>query len=69
MQTPTNLSSLAGLVFAVCLIGQLAVVMAGAAAIGWGKSSIENSLQQLDPAYEAVEFGILTGKEGTAGAP
>jgi hypothetical protein len=59
MQTPTKLSSLAGLVFAACLIGQLAVVMAGAAAIGWGKSSIENSLQQLDPAYEAVEFGAL----------
>jgi hypothetical protein len=59
MQTPTKLSSLAGLVFAACLIAQLAMVMAGAAAIGWGKSSIESSLQQLDPAYEAVEFGVL----------
>ena len=45
--------------FAACLIAQLAMVMAGAAAIGWGKSSIESSLQQLDPAYEAVEFGVL----------
>ena len=57
MQTPTKPSSLAGLALAVCLIGQLAVVMAGAAAIGWGKTSIENSLQPLAPAFGEVEVG------------
>ena len=57
MQTPTKSSSLHGLALAVCLIGQLAVVMAGAAAIGWGKASIEDSLQPLAPAFGEVEVG------------
>jgi len=58
MKTPTKPSPLAGLAFTACLIGQLAVVMAGAAAIGWGKTSIENSLSPLAPAFEAAEFRV-----------
>jgi hypothetical protein len=58
MKTPTKSSSLAGLAFAACLIGQLAVVVAGAAAIGWGKTSIENSLQPLAPAFGAAELRL-----------
>jgi len=57
MKTPTKQSPLAGLAVAAFLIGQLAVVMAGAAAVGWGKTSIESSLQPLAPAFEAVELG------------
>ena len=63
-------SALAGLAPAVCLIGQLAVVMAGAAAIGWGKTSIENSLQPLAPAFGEVEVGAASFKTGgTAAKP
>ena len=56
MKTARSQSPLAGLVVSAFLLGQLAVVMAGAAAVGWGRTSIENSLQPLAPVFGAVEL-------------
>ena len=45
-----------GLVMASLLLSQLALGVAGAAAIGWGRTSLESSLSPLAPAFGAVEL-------------
>ena len=64
MQTPTKSSSLAGLALAVCLIGQLAVVMAGAAAIGWGKPQSKTACSRLLPHLEKSRSGAASLETG-----